>query len=87
MNNQSGKQSGKRLDPLPPSDSEFWAEVEAEVHPNIVPHSVHSEHGHYFVRTTGRQAECNICGWGFELDPGDKIVDGHLYTKDGKLVI
>lgn len=87
MNNQGGEQSGERLNPLPPSNDEFWTGVDAEVHTNIVPQRVHSEDAHYFIRTTGRQAQCTHCDWGFELDPGDKIADGHLYDKAGNLVI
>lgn len=76
----------RQLDPLPGSDDrEFW--VEAEIHTNLVPHTELSEEGHFLVRVTGHEAQCMKCGWGFALDPGDKIVDGHLYDRRGKLVI
>ena len=75
----------KKLDDLPKSDDKYWEH--AEVHTNIVPHNVLSEDGHFFERVTGRQARCKHCHWGFELDPGDYIEDGHLYTKDKELVI
>ena len=81
------KSSGnEKLPNLPPSeDKDFW--LEAEIHTGLLPEEVNKGGEHYFVRTTGRQAQCNHCGWGFELDPGDKVVDGHLYDKKGKLVI
>lgn len=74
-----------KLDDLPGSQSDYWKD--AEVHTGIKPHNEFSEGGHFFIRTTGRQAQCTHCYWGFELDPGDKIVDGHLYDRNGKLVI
>lgn len=77
--------SKKRLDDLPGSDDKFWAG--AEVHTNIIPHSELSENGHYFERVAGNEAQCRNCSWGFALDPGDEIKDGHLYTKDGKFVV
>ena len=83
-----------KLDALPPSeDGDFW--LEAEIHTGLT--VLHTSEAakqaeenrtkHYFVRTTGRQAQCNHCDWGFELDPGDKIENGHLYDKKGTLVI
>ena len=76
----------KRLDDLPESsDKDFW--LEAEIHTGLEPQEVVKGGKHYFVRTTGRQAQCQHCDWGFELDPGDKIKDGHLYDRQGKLVI
>lgn len=87
MDEDRGNKSGKQLDPLPASTDEFWTEVEAEVHTNIVPQLIHQRNAHYFIRMTGRQAQCNHCDWGFELDPGDKVVDGHVYERSGKLVI
>ena len=76
----------QKLDDLPGSgDREFWGD--AEIHTNLKPHDILADHGHYFKRVSGHQAYCEGCGWGFQLDPGDKIVDGHLYNKDGKLVI
>jgi hypothetical protein len=74
-----------RLEDLPESQNKFWKD--ADVHTNIVPHSILSESGHYFVRVAGHQAECNICHWGFQLDPGDRITEGHLYDAQKKLVI
>jgi hypothetical protein len=80
------KQRKASLDDLPSSnDTEFWAE--ADIHTGIVPHDELSETGHYFERVTGHQAQCRHCDWGFQLDTGDKIIDGHLYTKEGKFVI
>ncbi len=66
------------------SNKKFWGE--SEIHTNLVPEEVVKTKVHYFIRKTARQAQCTHCEWGFELDPGDKIVDGHLYAGD-KLVI
>jgi len=74
----------QKLDDLPQSDDKFWEG--AEIHMGLVTKDDPAD-VHYFVRTTGRQAQCRGCDWGFELDPGDWIEDGHLYTKEGKLVI
>lgn len=76
--------SSKKLDDLPVSTDKFWAK--AEVHVFTV-HDWFQDHLHYFERVTGHQAYCAGCGWGFELDPGDKIKEGHLYTKKGKFII
>ena len=79
------KSSKRNLADLPPSeDKDFW--LDAEIHSNLVPQET-KEEAHYFIRTTGRQAQCQHCDWGFELDPGDKIIDGHLYDKKGILII
>ena len=84
----------KRVSDLPEStNKDFW--LDAEIHTGIktitqqeADEEVKKEkEKHYFVRTTGREAQCTHCGWGFELDPGDKIIDGHLYDKKGKLII
>jgi hypothetical protein len=75
----------KRLDDLPENENSFWDG--ADVHGNLVPKKIVEDDKHYFVRMTGRQAQCNHCDWGFELDPGDKIIDGHLYDKSGILII
>jgi hypothetical protein len=74
-----------KLEDLPESTSKFW--VEAEVHTGIIAHDWMQDHLHSFVRVTGHQAYCEGCGWGFELDPGDKVIDGHLFDRTGKLVI
>ena len=76
----------KKLDELPASqDKKFWGD--AEIHTNLIPHTELSEDGHYFILVAGRTAECRNCHWGFELDQGDKIENGHLFDKEGKLVI
>ncbi len=75
----------KSLDDLPESsDKEFWGE--AEVHTNLTP-QIMFDSSHYFKRVSGHEAYCDHCGWGFALDPGDKVKDGHLFSRDGKLVI
>ena len=88
------KLSKAKLDDLPGSENkDFW--LDAEIHTGLKGLTIEEakksaeeeKEKHYFVRTTGRQAQCTHCGWGFELDPGDKIVDGHLYDKTGKLII
>lgn len=75
------------LPDLPNSqDKEFWGD--GEVHTNLVPQDVPTNgKEHYFIRKTGHEAQCTHCDWGFALDPGDKIKDGHLYDKSGTLVI
>lgn len=80
------KQFMNDLPSLPGSeDKEFWGD--AEVNTNIVPQRINLEGPHYFVRKSGHEAQCTHCEWGFVLDPGDKIQDGHLYDRLGKLVI
>lgn len=72
---------------LPSSDDrEFWGE--ADVHSNLTP-AVHPffTQPHFFVRVTGHEAQCTHCDWGFALDRGDKVKDGHLYNREGQLVI
>lgn len=74
------------MDELPGSDdAEFWAE--ADVHTGIEPKVHFLDQVHFFIRTRGHQAQCNHCWWGFELEPGDKVVEGHLIARGGKLVI
>jgi hypothetical protein len=74
-----------KLDNLPESsDKEFWGG--ADVHTNITPQKMFDEQ-HSFRRVSGHEAYCDHCGWGFALDGGDKIKDGKLYDKEGKLVI
>jgi hypothetical protein len=73
-----------KLDDLPESSSKFW---DGEIRTNLVAHDILADHGHYFERVRGHEAYCTGCGWGFVLDPGDKIIDGHLYDRKGKLVI
>ena len=73
------------LDDLPSSDdTKFWSE--ADVHTNIKPDDFYDQR-HFLVRVPNHQAQCTHCNWGFQLDPGDKIVNGHLYNKDKQLVI
>ena len=74
------------IDDLPnSSDKDFWGAT-AEIHTGITPHRELSEDGHNFIRVKGNGAECTKCHWGFDLDPGDKIEQGHLYSR-GKFVI
>lgn len=75
------------LPDLPPNeDKEFWGD--AEIHGNLIPKKVpFFEQPHFFIRVSGHEAQCTHCDWGFALDPGDKIINGHLYDKDGKLVL
>ncbi len=76
-----------KLDDLPStSDQEFWKD--ADVHTNIKPEKVHFfDRPHVLERIAGHQAQCSHCDWGFQLDAGDKIIEGHLYDKTGKKVI
>jgi hypothetical protein len=72
-----------QLPDLPDSRNEFW---DGEV--NVIePKTKFFDEPHRFERVSGRQARCTHCDWGFELDPGDKIKNGHLYTKSGKKVL
>jgi hypothetical protein len=77
--------SRQSLEPLPESTSKFWEN--AELHTDIIPRKVHTDDPHYFVRQSGHTAECTHCNWGFQLDWGDKIIDGHLFDKTGRRVI
>ena len=68
------------------AEREFWGE--AEIHGNLVPQKIpFFDQPHHFVRKSGRSAQCTHCDWGFQLDPGDKIVDGHLFDRKGKKVL
>lgn len=74
-----------QLDALPASDDkEFWAE--ADIHTNIEPKNLFDQ-THIFKRIAGHQAQCTHCDWGFQLDSGDKIIEGHLFDKTGKKVL
>ena len=74
------------LPDLPSSeDKEFWAN--ADIHTGIQPKVAFFEQPHFFVRVPGHQAQCAHCDWGFQLDPGDKILNGHLFDKTGKRVL
>jgi hypothetical protein len=73
------------LDSLPASDDkEFWDG--ADIHTNIKPERFFDQK-HVLIRVAGHQAQCTHCDWGFQLDPGDKIVDGHLIDRTGKKVL
>jgi len=75
-----------KLNDLPSSeDGDFW--LDAEIHTGLEPHDAFEDHKHHLELKTAHQAQCPGCGWGFELDPGDKVIDGHLYDKRGKFVI
>lgn len=75
-----------QLDDLPESSNkEFWGD--ADTHTGITPQVLFDQGGHIFRRVSGHEAYCDHCGWGFALDPGDKVKEGHVYTKDGTLVI
>jgi hypothetical protein len=82
MDQKSSKR--KKLADLPPSDDEFWED--ADTHLNE-PVSVNSEGPHYFDMVHGNEAYCAHCGWGFVLDRGDRVRDGHVYDRQEHLVI
>lgn len=81
-----------KLADLPGSeDKEFWGD--AEINTNIKlrsfsgsSHDELSRDGHYFERIKGMQVLCKHCDWGFDLESGDEIKDGHLFSR-GELVI
>lgn len=83
----------KLLDLPPSSDADFWLDAETHTGLTVLHTSEAAKQAednrdkHFFVRTSGRQAQCQHCDWGFELDPGDKIESGHLYDEKGTLVI
>lgn len=84
--------SKKRLDPLPENDSEYWKDAETHKASWQTKDEARKEvkatlKDHYFVRVSGHQAQCTHCNWGFQLDSGDRIKDGHLYNKEKKLII
>ncbi len=84
------KTAKEKLADLPVStDTDFWGD--ADIHTNLVAtpvkHTELSDRGHYFVRKAGKEAQCIHCGWGFHLDTGDRIVDGHLYNNKKELII
>jgi hypothetical protein len=75
----------QQLDDLPSSNNtKFWDK--ADIHTGITPTRMFDDN-HTFVRVAGHQAQCTHCDWGFQLDPGDKIIDGHLIDKTGKKVL
>jgi hypothetical protein len=72
------------LDNLPPStDGDFW---DGEINTDLKPQRFYDD-DHWFIRRAGREAQCTKCTWGFALDPGDKVENGHVYTRDSKLII
>lgn len=75
----------QKLDDLPETSNEFWKY--ADVHTNIQPKVHFFDQNHYFLRVPNHQAQCSHCDWGFQLDPGDKIIEGHLFNKEGKKVL
>lgn len=85
LQNDGQRNTEQRLPSLPSNDNEYWKD--AEVHGNLVPKKISSDEGHRFEYTSAVTARCTHCDWGFQLDPGDKILDGHLYDKLGKLII
>lgn len=65
-------------------DNDFWGDAERY---RVVPEATLSDGPHNFAHISRHQAYCGHCGWGFELDMGDKVVDGHVYTRKGRKVI
>ncbi len=85
MSMEKSQSQKNRLDDLPSSsDTDFWAD--ADCHIDIRPVSWFKQI-HYFIRVAGHQAQCKDCDWGFQLDPGDKIIDGHLFNRKGRKII
>lgn len=75
-----------QLDDLPESVNEFWDGEKYRIE-LFEPKVKFFDQPHYFERVRGHQAYCNHCSYGFELDPGDKIKEGHLYNKKGRKII
>lgn len=72
------------LDPLPPSDDEYFTKYEAETNKFTLKETTRCEH--YFVRTTGIEAECKKCHIGFYITPEYVVSQGKL-IKNGQIVI
>lgn len=73
----------QKLPDLPESGDEFW-----DGEKNLSrPEAVNSDGPHYFEYSRGKEAYCGHCGWGFLLDKGDYINEGHVYSEDEHLVI
>lgn len=74
-----------KLDDLPESaNKDFWGDADIHI---CEPIYANTKGPHYFERISGHQAQCKHCDWGFYLDPGDIVKDGHVYGNDGSLVI
>lgn len=71
------------LPDLPSSDDEIWEGADKH---KLEPANLFDQN-HYFERIAGHQAQCRHCFWGFQLDSGDKIVEGHLFDRTGKKVL
>jgi len=65
------------------NDKKFWGDAECYLN---TPSDVYSPGPHYFERVSGHSAQCKHCNWGFQLEPGDKVENGHVYS-NGKIVI
>lgn len=66
------------------SDAEFWGDAEKYI---VNPKATNSEGPHYFNYDHANGAYCAHCGWGFLLDKGDSISEGHVYDVENHLVI
>jgi hypothetical protein len=90
---QNSQVRSNNFEPLPESKSKFWehAEIHTDLSWQTKEDAAKEVRGtlteHYFVRIPGHQAQCTHCNWGFQLDSGDRVRDGHLYDKLGELVI
>ncbi len=61
-NGEVKKEKREKLGDLPSSsDTDFWGD--ADIHTNLVPEPLHKNGTHYFVRRTGREAQCTHCDW------------------------
>lgn len=72
------------LPDLPNNDDEFWEGAEKYINK---PEAVNSDGPHYFELVRGKEGYCGHCGWGFLLDKGDEVKEGHVYDGEGHLVI
>ena len=72
-----------QLDPLPPSENEFWQGAEV----NKIELKPVKECKHRFKRTKkSREVECVNCHIGYMLDARSTLKDGHIYI-GGELAI
>lgn len=78
-------QQREKLPDLPSSnDEEFWGDAEKF---QGIPEAVNAEGPHYFILIRGKEVYCQHCGWGFMLDKGDTVKDGHVFSIEKHLVI
>lgn len=71
------------LEPLPKNSDPYWKDAEVETI------EIKKTHGcdHHFIHETAQEVSCIKCKVGYWLSIGWKLVDGHIYDKNGDFVI